>query len=124
MSYVTTLKALSDAHRLEIVTHLLHHNYCVSALAGLLNITEAAVSQHLNYLKRAGLVRNVRRGYYSHYDVNIEPIKEVINVLQAFIAPVNDRALCDYHSVGDHRYCNHILSLQSYFNQTTKQKKM
>lgn len=124
MNYVTTLKALSDPHRIEIITHLLHHNYCVSALAGLLNITEAAVSQHLNYLKRAGLVRNVRKGYYSHYDVNVAPIRELIDVLEAFIAPIDSRALCDYHSVGDHRYCNHIMSLQAYFQTATKAKKM
>ena len=54
-------KALADPTRLQIVKFLCHHHepeaLCVNALAGLLGITQSAVSQHLRILKNAGLVR-------------------------------------------------------------------
>lgn len=72
-------KALADPTRLELVKHLCHQHepeaLCVNALAGLLGITQSAVSQHLRILKNAGLVRGERRGYHVHYAVDFEALK-------------------------------------------------
>ncbi len=72
-------KALADPTRLQIVKFLCHHHapeaLCVNALAGLLGITQSAVSQHLRILKNAGLVRGERRGYRVHYIVDYEALK-------------------------------------------------
>ena len=72
-------KALADPTRLRIVQILCHQHepeaLCVNALAGLLGITQSAVSQHLRMLKNVGLVKGERQGYHVHYSVDFGAIK-------------------------------------------------
>lgn len=68
------LKALADENRLKIVILLLRHDFCVGALARQLGISPAAVSQQLQVLRRAGLVRGEKRGYWRHYAVDREAL--------------------------------------------------
>ncbi len=75
----TALKALSDETRYTLVTLLLKHDYCVRALARQLDISEPAVSQHLKLLRSAGLVKGEKRGYFTHYSVNREILKDLGN---------------------------------------------
>lgn len=70
MENVQLLKAIADDTRLKILKLLLSHNYCVRALARKLDISEAAVSQHLKVLKEAGVLSGDKRGYFVHYTVN------------------------------------------------------
>ncbi len=63
------LRALSDETRFKIINILLEHNYCVGALAYSLGVSEAAASQHLQVLRRAGLVKGEKRGYWTRYSV-------------------------------------------------------
>lgn len=69
------LKAIADDTRLKIVKLLLQHNYCVGALARRLELTEAAVSQHIKVLRKAGLLIGEKRGYFMHYDVDREQLR-------------------------------------------------
>ena len=69
------LKAIADNTRLQIVVLLLKQYYCVGALARKLNLTEAAISQHLKVLREAGLVRGEKRGYFVHYEVEREQLR-------------------------------------------------
>lgn len=64
------MKALSDETRLSIVAILLNHDICTGAVAGRLGVSDAAVSQHMKVLREAGLVEPVRRGYFTHYNVD------------------------------------------------------
>jgi DNA-binding transcriptional ArsR family regulator len=64
------LKGLADATRLKILNLLLTNDLCVGALAHHLDISTAAVSQHLQTLRKAGLVRGEKRGYWTHYSVD------------------------------------------------------
>ena len=64
------LKALSTPVRVEIVRLLKTGPLCVGALAGRLDVTQGAVSQHLRVLRAAGLVNSERRGYHIHYTLN------------------------------------------------------
>ena len=68
--------ALADPTRLKLVKLLCHqrdpHALCVNALAGLLGVTQSAVSQHLRVLRSMGLVKGQRTGYRVHYFVNPE----------------------------------------------------
>jgi ArsR family transcriptional regulator len=65
---------LADPTRLKLVKLLCRQHdpdaLCVNALAGLLGVTQSAVSQHLRVLKAIGLVKGERRGYHIHYFVN------------------------------------------------------
>lgn len=69
-------KVLSDTNRLRIIQLLKKQNYCVNAIAHFLNITPAAVSQHLRILRSAGIVKADKQGYYVHYQLDREKLAE------------------------------------------------
>jgi len=79
--------ALADPTRLKLVKLLCRQHdpdaLCVNALAGLLGVTQSAVSQHLRVLRAIGLVKGERRGYHIHYFVNpevLERCRELVSV--------------------------------------------
>ena len=63
-------KVLSVDARVRILQFLKDRSLCVNALAQKLNVTPAAVSQHLRVLRDAGAVTSEKRGYFVHYDLN------------------------------------------------------
>jgi ArsR family transcriptional regulator len=67
--FIKLLKALADETRLKIVNLLSAHDLCVGALADRLGISPAAVSQHLQVMRKAGIVKGEERGYWTHYAV-------------------------------------------------------
>lgn len=81
-AFIKILKALSDETRFRLLELLLARNLCGKALAGQLGVSEAAVSQHLKILKRAGLVDGEKRGYWMHYYVRKETLESVIRELE------------------------------------------
>ncbi len=68
------LKALAHETRFRMVELLLSHNLCVRALASCLQISEAAASQHLRILRKAGLVKGEKQGYWTHYAVQTDAL--------------------------------------------------
>lgn len=82
---VSVLKALSDETRFKIFITLLRRRICVRGLARSLEISEAAVSQHMKVLKNAGLIIGERRGHYIHYKVVEERVNELIDALGGFM---------------------------------------
>lgn len=74
-----TIKALSDKTRFNIVLLLLENDLCVGALANKLNISKAAVSQHLQLLRKAGIATGEKKGYFTHYYINKDVLKNVAN---------------------------------------------
>ena len=85
MDRTRVLKAIAEETRLQILTLLLQYKYCVRALARKLNLTEAAVSQHLKVLREAELLKGERKGYFMHYEVNR-------SVLHAIAADIEELA--------------------------------
>jgi len=63
-------KVLSVGTRVRMIDLLKRRALCVNALARALEITPAAVSQHLRVLRDAGIVTTDKRGYFVHYRVN------------------------------------------------------
>jgi ArsR family transcriptional regulator len=55
--WVGIFKALGDETRLKILALLFEHGFCVSALARLIGKSEAAVSQHIRILRKAGILK-------------------------------------------------------------------
>ncbi len=74
---LTGFKALADENRLKIIMFLLRYDFCVGALARNLGISRAAVSQQLQVLRKAGLVKGEKRGYWTHYSVEREALEEL-----------------------------------------------
>ncbi|MFZ7131240.1 MAG: ArsR/SmtB family transcription factor [Eubacteriales bacterium] len=70
------MKSLADQTRYNLIKLLLEHDYCVGALANRLSISESAVSQHLKILRNAGIVKGDKRGYFTHYFVDRDLLKE------------------------------------------------
>ncbi len=73
---LTGLKVLADEKRLEIIKLLAAGDYCVGCLAERLEITPSAVSQHLKILRQAGFVRGDKRGYWTHYQLEVPRLQE------------------------------------------------
>ena len=76
---VAVFAALADPTRLRLVRLLCRQRapdaLCVNALAGLLGVTQSAVSQHLRVLRAISLVKGERRGYRIHYFINRESLE-------------------------------------------------
>ncbi len=68
-------KVLSVETRVRIVRLLRADCLCVNALACRLGVTPAAVSQHLRILRDAGLVIPEKRGYFVHYRLNRDTLR-------------------------------------------------
>ncbi len=99
------LKALSDETRFALIQLLLQHNYCVGALSKQLNITESAVSQHLKVLRTAGIVKGEKRGYYTHYYVDRELLREAASsiVTLSTLAPAENK--CRKNTISNQPCC-------------------
>ncbi|HVO65094.1 MAG TPA: metalloregulator ArsR/SmtB family transcription factor [Syntrophales bacterium] len=82
MEPVQIFKTLADETRFKLIKLLLTHDLCVGALAKHLSISEAAVSQHLKFLRGVGLVRGDKRGYWTHYTVEREKLHELAGRLR------------------------------------------
>jgi ArsR family transcriptional regulator len=95
------LKALADERRFQIINLLLTHDLCVGALAGHLNISKAAISQHLQILRKAGLVRGEKRGYWTHYSVDKGAIHRIAEDLMMRANQAPDFRMVCHRSVQD-----------------------
>ncbi|MEG2935215.1 MAG: metalloregulator ArsR/SmtB family transcription factor [Clostridium sp.] len=78
---VKVFKAMGDETRLKILILLSKKNICAKGIARHLDISEAAVSQHVKVLKEAELIIGYKRGYHVIYDLN----KQVLIEAQSFI---------------------------------------
>ncbi len=89
-------KALGDPTRLHILKLLLEKCStehccnseskvcCGNALKKQIGISQPAISQHLKILREAGLVECKKIGYWCHYKINIERIKEYQDMISKF----------------------------------------
>ena len=67
-------KVLSVPTRVRMIHMLKRRPLCVNALARALEITPAAVSQHLRVLRDSDIVTARKQGYFVHYRVNSETL--------------------------------------------------
>lgn len=62
-----TFKALADQTRLRIVGLLRSGEICVCDIHGSLGLPQPAISRHLAYLRKSGLVKGRKDGLWVHY---------------------------------------------------------
>ena len=67
-------RAFSDTSRVRIMSALVNGEKNVGALAGIVGISESAVSHHMRGLRQMGLVQAGREGKEVHYRVDDEHI--------------------------------------------------
>jgi len=75
-------KALASGHRLEIVELLAQAERSVEALAELTGLSVANTSQHLQQLRRVGLVAARKEGLRVHYRLADPAVSELLGAMQ------------------------------------------
>lgn len=78
MSLQTTLKALSDPIRREILNLLKAGRLSAGDIAEHFPVTGASISRHLSVLKEADLIRDTREGKFIYYDLNASVLEEIM----------------------------------------------
>lgn len=84
MNEVDVFAALANPVRREILMRLRPAPLGVSELARRFDIGRPAVSEHLQVLRRAGLIREEPRGRERYYHLDPRPLSEVEAWLEAF----------------------------------------
>lgn len=83
---IKIFKAKADETRLKILILISHKkNICAKGIAKHLNISEAAVSQHIKVLKESSLIVGYKRGYHLMYELNRESLEKSINFIKGLI---------------------------------------
>lgn len=77
-------KSVGSPHRLAILEALLIGEQSVDGLAEKTGLSIANASQHLQHLKRAGLVQFKKDGKHSLYRIGEGPVGQLLNALEAF----------------------------------------
>ncbi len=78
MAIQSTLKALADPIRREILNILKGGSMTAGDIADRFEISFAAISRHLSVLKEADLIRDKRDGKYIIYELNASVLEEIM----------------------------------------------
>ena len=78
MGIQTTMKALSDPIRREILNLLKAGTLSAGESTDHFPVTAAAISRHLSVLKEADLIRDRREGKFIYYDLNASVLEEIM----------------------------------------------
>ena len=78
MGIQSTLKALSDPIRREILELLKSGKLSAGEIAEKFPVSGAAISKHLSVLKDADLIRDTREGKFIYYELNTSVLEEVM----------------------------------------------
>ena len=78
MGLQTTMKALADPIRREILNLLKAGRLSAGEITDHFPVTAAAVSRHLSVLKEADLIRDTREGKFIYYDLNASVLEEIM----------------------------------------------
>ena len=92
--FAQVAKALSHAHRLDLLELLAQRERNVEALANVAGLTVANTSRHLQQLRRAGLIASRKEGLYVFYRVADDDVIDLLRCLrrtgQRHISEVNE----------------------------------
>ena len=78
MSLQSTLRALADPIRREILNLLKSGRMSAGDICDHFPVTAASISRHLSVLKEADLIRDTREGKYIYYDLNASVLEEIM----------------------------------------------
>ena len=78
MGLQSTLKALSDPIRREILNLLKSGRLSAGEISAHFPVTDASISRHLSVLKEAELIRDTREGKFIYYDLNTSVLEEIM----------------------------------------------
>lgn len=90
MGLQSTIKALSDPIRREILEMLKGGRLPAGEIAEHFSVSGAAVSKHLSVLRDADLIRDTREGKFIYYELNTSVLEEVMLWLSCLKGEKND----------------------------------
>ncbi|EKT60904.1 metalloregulator ArsR/SmtB family transcription factor [Providencia sneebia] len=100
-------RALGNSHRVNIIQHLVQKEFSVDSLAKLLKLSIANASQHLQHLKRVGIVESRREGKLIYYRLSNKPVISIFFSLkqQVDYARKEFRELVNQEKILDDENC-------------------
>ena len=78
MGLQSTMRALADPIRREILTMLKAGRMSAGDIVSHFDVTGASISRHLSVLKEADLIRDKREGKYIFYEINTSVLEEIL----------------------------------------------
>lgn len=78
MGLQTTMRALADPIRREILNLLKKGRMSAGEIVEHFDVTGASISRHLSVLKEADLIRDTREGKFIYYDLNASVLEEIM----------------------------------------------
>lgn len=94
---IKVFKAIGDETRVKILLLLSNRNICAKGIAKHLEISEAAVSQHIKILKEANIIIAYKQGYYVMYELNERVLEEAIGFINLLIHKNTDLISNEYN---------------------------
>lgn len=85
MSIQTTLKAISNPIRREILTLLKSGSLSAGEISEQFQLSPATISNHLRRLKTADLIREDKYKNFIYYELNLSVFEETMLWLKAFM---------------------------------------
>ncbi|MDO6704775.1 MULTISPECIES: helix-turn-helix transcriptional regulator [unclassified Photobacterium] len=84
---VSLLKAMANERRLLILCYLLEGELSVGTMSDRLDLSQSALSQHLAWLRRDGLVATRKESQTVYYRLKSQEVKSMIELLQQMYCP-------------------------------------
>ncbi|HEX7038216.1 MAG TPA: metalloregulator ArsR/SmtB family transcription factor [Pseudomonadales bacterium] len=81
--------ALASTARRKILAYLAEADLTAGEIAGRFEMSQPAVSKHLQLLESAGLVRSERHGQYVYYSLTPDNLVNTLNGFVSEICPVS-----------------------------------
>ena len=78
MGLQSTMRAISDPIRREILTLLKSGRMSAGDICEHFDVTGAAISRHLSVLREADLIRDTREGKFIYYELNASVLEEIM----------------------------------------------
>jgi len=82
-------EAFSSAPRRKILAYLSHTSLTAGEIAERFDMSKPSISQHLNILENAGLVKREKRGQFVHYSIVQDNIANTLNGFVQEVCPVS-----------------------------------
>ncbi|MFX1562393.1 MAG: ArsR/SmtB family transcription factor [Promethearchaeota archaeon] len=77
MDAVEIAQALAHPQRLKLLATIGDKEVCVCKLVNIVDLSQPAISHHLNILARVGLLQRRRKGRYNHYQANKKRVSQL-----------------------------------------------
>ncbi|GEO69717.1 ArsR/SmtB family transcription factor [Levilactobacillus acidifarinae] len=82
---LSIFKAISEPSKMRIILLIAHQSLSVGEITNRLDISQSAVSHHLQTLRQLNLVTNVRVGREMHYQVTDQHVLQIFELTRKHV---------------------------------------